>query len=51
MSSSYEEVFTRSLADPDGFWSEAAEEVSWIETWDKVIDTSNPPFYRWFQAV
>ena len=48
MSSSYEEVFTRSLTDPDGFWSEAAEEVSWIETWDKVIDTSNPPFYRWF---
>ena len=50
MSSSYEEVFTRSLTDPDGFWSEAAEEVSWIETWDKVIDTSNPPFYRWFQG-
>ena len=50
MSFSYEEVFTRSLTDPDGFWSEAAEEVSWIETWDKVIDTSNPPFYRWFQG-
>ena len=50
MSSSYEEVFTRSLTDPDGFWSEAAEEVSWIKTWDKVIDTSNPPFYRWFQG-
>ena len=48
MSSSYEEVFSRSLTDPDGFWSAAAEEVSWIETWDKVIDTSNPPFYRWF---
>ncbi|SVE11995.1 uncharacterized protein METZ01_LOCUS464849, partial [marine metagenome] len=28
MSSSYEEVFIRSLTDPDGFWSEAAEEVS-----------------------
>jgi len=50
MSSSYEEVFTRSLTDPDGFWSEAAEEVSWIKTWDKVVDTSNPPFYRWFQG-
>ena len=48
MSSSYGEVFARSLTDPEGFWSEAAEEVSWIETWDKVLDRSNPPFYRWF---
>ena len=50
MGSSYEDVFNRSLKDPEGFWSEAAQEVAWIETWDQVIDASNPPFYRWFSG-
>ena len=48
MGSSYDDVFSRSLRDPEGFWSEAARDIDWIETWDQVIDASNPPFYRWF---
>ena len=48
MDSSYNDVFDRSLRDPEGFWSEAAQEIDWIETWNKVIDASNAPFCRWF---
>ena len=48
MGSSYDDVFDRSLRDPEGFWSEAAQEIDWIETWSQVIDVSNPPFTRWF---
>ncbi len=44
----YEEVFQRSLQDPDGFWGQAAESITWIKKWDKVLDDSNKPFYRWF---
>ena len=44
----YREVHRRSLADPAGFWGEAAEQIDWIKRWDKVVDDSNPPFYRWF---
>ena len=44
----YDEVFRRSLEDPNGFWGEAAQMVTWTKTWDKVLDDSNPPFYRWF---
>jgi propionyl-CoA synthetase len=44
----YEEVFQRSIQDPDGFWGEAAEDISWYRKWDKVLDDSNKPFYRWF---
>ncbi|MCU0631807.1 MAG: AMP-binding protein, partial [Methanolinea sp.] len=25
-----------------------AEQVSWIRPWDRVLDTTNPPFTRWF---
>ena len=44
----YEEVFQRSIQDPNGFWGEAAEAISWEQKWDRVLDDSNPPFYRWF---
>ena len=44
----YEEVFRRSIEDPEGFWGEAAEAITWHKKWDKVLDASNPPFYRWF---
>lgn len=44
----YEDIFQRSINDPEGFWSEAAESIIWYKKWDKVLDDSNPPFYRWF---
>ena len=48
MASRYDEVHARSLADREGFWAEAAEGIDWTRKWDKVLDDSNPPFYRWF---
>ncbi len=44
----FEEVYRRSIADPEGFWAEAAEQIDWSRRWDKVLDQSRPPFYRWF---
>ena len=48
---SYDEVYSRSLSDPDGFWGEAAQSIHWEKTWDRVLDDSNPPFYRWFAGA
>ncbi len=45
---SYDEVYQRSLSDPEGFWGEAAQAIHWDKPWDKVLDASRPPFYRWF---
>ena len=42
------ETHARSLNDPEGFWAEAAQAIHWDKPWDKVLDASNPPFYRWF---
>jgi len=44
----YEEVFRRSIEDPEGFWGEAAEAIDWSRKWDRVLDDTDPPFYRWF---
>jgi propionyl-CoA synthetase len=38
------------LVDPEGFWAEAAAGIDWMMKWDKVLDDSNPPFYRWFKG-
>lgn len=48
MSNLYDEAYQKSLNDPDGFWGEAAEDCFWYKKWDKVLDDSNKPFYRWF---
>jgi propionyl-CoA synthetase len=48
MNSTYDEVYKRWLDDPENFWAEAAEAVHWYKKWDRVLDASRPPFYRWF---
>jgi propionyl-CoA synthetase len=48
MRDTYDAVYTRWLNDPENFWAEAAEEVHWDKKWDRVLDDSRSPFYRWF---
>jgi acetyl-CoA synthetase len=30
------------------FWAKEAEELHWYKKWDKVLDDSKKPFYKWF---
>jgi len=48
MNDAYDLAYQRSLTDPAGFWGDAAGEIDWDKSWDRVLDDSNPPFYRWF---
>ena len=43
----YDGVYARSVADPEGFWAEAAEELHWFRRWDDVFQWDYPNF-RWF---
>ena len=47
----YAETFRRSIEDPEGFWAEQAEAISWITNPQQVLDDSSAPFYRWFPAA
>ena len=51
MSNAYDDAHARSMEDPEGFWAEAAREIDWIKPWDKVLDASGAPFYRWFAGA
>ena len=44
----YRAVHARSLKEPEGFWAEQAEAIDWTRRWDKVLDPSRAPFYRWY---
>lgn len=47
----YESVYSNWKADPEAFWAEAAQDVHWYKTWDKVLDDSKAPLYRWFTGA
>jgi propionyl-CoA synthetase len=42
------ELVHQSLADPEAFWAEQARRIDWQRPFDRVCDTSNPPFVQWF---
>ncbi|MGB7450048.1 MAG: propionyl-CoA synthetase [Ornithinimicrobium sp.] len=44
----YRDTVQRSLADPEGFWSEAAREISWINRPTATLEDGDAPLYRWF---
>lgn len=48
MTGRYAEVHARSLADPNGFWAEAAEAVHWFKKPDYILDDRDPQHPRWF---
>lgn len=50
MTDAYIAAYRRSIADPESFWGEIANDCHWFRKWDKVLDDGNPPFYRWFRG-
>ncbi|MCG3210560.1 MAG: Acetyl-coenzyme A synthetase [Anaerolineae bacterium] len=51
MSGEYKQLYNQWQADPQGFWASAAESIDWVNKWDKVLDDSTPPLYRWFAGA
>lgn len=48
---SYQQIYQSWQEDPQGFWAEAAQELSWDRRWDKVLDGESAPLYRWFAGA
>ncbi|MDT5180742.1 MAG: propionyl-CoA synthetase [Mycobacterium sp.] len=44
----YRELFDTSIEDACAFWADAARAVTWTRAPQRILDDSNPPFYRWF---
>ena len=50
-SSKYQEMYDRSVEDPDGFWADHGKRVDWIKPFTKVRDTdfNRPVSIKWFE--
>tara|TARA_B100001250_G_scaffold410246_1_gene436283 strand:+ start:3208 stop:5178 length:1971 start_codon:yes stop_codon:yes gene_type:complete len=53
---SYKEEYDRSIADPEKFWSEKANEFHWYKKWDRVCSynydmTEGPISIKWFEGA
>jgi propionyl-CoA synthetase len=47
----YRDAYVRSIEDPEGFWSDAAQAIHWRRRWDSVFDRSSPEKPRWFAGA
>jgi propionyl-CoA synthetase len=45
------DVYAEWASDPEGFWARAGDAVHWYTHWDRVLDSSRAPFYRWFTGA
>jgi propionyl-CoA synthetase len=45
-----DQVYASWRNEPERFWAEAAEAVHWYRRWNRVLDASREPYYRWFSG-
>ncbi len=43
----YEALYRESIDQPEQFWGRIAEELTWFQKWEKVLDWQ-PPYAKWF---
>ena len=47
----YQAAYQKSVADPEGFWAEIAQEFQWRKPWTKTLEWNfNEPSIKWFQG-
>jgi acetyl-CoA synthetase len=48
----YEEMYQRSVSDPDGFWGDEAKRLEWITPWRQVKNTTfeSPVSIQWYEG-
>src|SRR6266566_3224783 len=45
---SYQKIHKNTVTNYREFWAGVASELNWFKRWDRILDDSNPPFYKWF---
>src|SRR5256714_10446889 len=50
MRSTQDQAYARWRNEPERFWADAADSVHWYRRWNRVLDASRPPYYRWFSG-
>ena len=49
MSKKFEQIYNKSITKPEEFWREISEDIFWFKKPNKILNKTNPPFYKWFE--
>ena len=49
MTQKYKEIYDKSINDKENFWKKVSEDIFWYKKPSKILNSDNPPFYKWFQ--
>ncbi len=49
MKSEFERIYRESIDNPEKFWQEVSNDIFWFKKPSKILNKSNPPFYKWFE--
>ena len=49
MSQKYIEIYNESIKNPENFWKKLAENIFWYKKPTKILNSDNPPFYKWYE--
>lgn len=46
----YKRLHGASLSSGTAFWEKVASELPWTKRWERALDDSDPPFFKWFKG-
>ena len=49
MSRKYKEIYENSINSKEEFWKNVSNDIFWYKKPTKILNSDNPPFYKWFE--
>jgi len=49
MNQKFSEIYKESIEKPEIFWKKISEDIFWYKKPSKILNKSNPPFYKWYE--
>ena len=49
MKDKFNKIYQDSIQNPEKFWQNVSEDIFWFKKPSKILNKSNPPFYKWFE--
>ena len=49
MNQKYKEIYDNSINKKEKFWKNISNDIFWYKKPTKILNSSNPPFYKWFE--
>ena len=49
MNQKYKDIYQKSIDNREEFWKEVSKDIFWYKKPTKILNSDNPPFYKWFE--